>query len=406
MQAATRAASAVLISSLVISVAAAAAVGSRPIVRTRKVGLNPVAVAVDGLVGRAFILNRGRLSPTTGNPTGPGSVTVLDISTGAVLGTVRVGIDPNSIAVDERTQRVFVVSGGRYAPTGVHSGTGTVTTLDARSGRVVATTVVGVSPSAIADDEVAGRVVVANSGTPPTPGSVSVLEASRGRLLKNVRAGVYPAAVAVDSPAGFAFVANLVSNTIIALDLRRERVRRVIRLGTSPGTLARLVVDPRTDRIFALSFPRRLAGGPAPTTGYIHIVDATVGQVLRVVPVANPTSVALDSHTGRVLVTSDTTPTGRLTALNAKSGATVWSRRVGRNPTALAVDAPAGRVVVLNQESDTVSILSPGSGQFHCVISVGKQGKNPTSLAVDSSSHQVIVVNPAGNSVTILTHIC
>jgi hypothetical protein len=45
-------------------------------------------------------------------PTGMGSVTELDGRSGAILRTIPVGVDPVALALDERTPRVFVITGG------------------------------------------------------------------------------------------------------------------------------------------------------------------------------------------------------------------------------------------------------------------------------------------------------
>jgi len=76
-----------------------------------------VAVASD--VGKGFI-----------SASDPGSVTIFDLKTLAVLAKVRVGDDPNGIIYDPHTQRVF--SADRKSKR--------MTAIDAKSGKIVATT--------------------------------------------------------------------------------------------------------------------------------------------------------------------------------------------------------------------------------------------------------------------------
>jgi DNA-binding beta-propeller fold protein YncE len=77
-----------------------------------------VAVARD--VGRGFI-----------SASDPGSVTIFDLKTLAVIEKVRVGDDPNGIIYDPKVQRVFSADRGSRR----------MTAIDARTGKVVATTV-------------------------------------------------------------------------------------------------------------------------------------------------------------------------------------------------------------------------------------------------------------------------
>ena len=79
-------------------------------------GLHGVAVARD--VGRGFI-----------SATDPGSVTIFDLKTLAVIDKVRVGDDPNGIIYDPRTKRVFSADRGSKR----------VTAIDAATGRIAAT---------------------------------------------------------------------------------------------------------------------------------------------------------------------------------------------------------------------------------------------------------------------------
>jgi DNA-binding beta-propeller fold protein YncE len=81
-------------------------------------GLHGVVVARD--VGRGFI-----------SASDPGSVTIFDLQTLAVIEKVRVGDDPNGIIYDPRTRRVFSADRGSKR----------MTAIDAATGKIVATSV-------------------------------------------------------------------------------------------------------------------------------------------------------------------------------------------------------------------------------------------------------------------------
>jgi DNA-binding beta-propeller fold protein YncE len=80
--------------------------------------MHGVAVARD--VGRGFI-----------SATDPGSVTIFDLKTLAVIEKVRVGDDPNGIIYDPTTHRVFSADRGSRR----------MTAIDAKTGKIVGTTV-------------------------------------------------------------------------------------------------------------------------------------------------------------------------------------------------------------------------------------------------------------------------
>jgi DNA-binding beta-propeller fold protein YncE len=81
-------------------------------------GLHGVAMARE--LGRGFI-----------SATDPGSVTIFDLRTLAVLEKVRVGDDPNGIIYDAKTQRVFSADRGSKR----------MTAIDAITGKIAATSV-------------------------------------------------------------------------------------------------------------------------------------------------------------------------------------------------------------------------------------------------------------------------
>ncbi len=192
-----------------------------------KVGIRPVSVGVDALTGRAFVTNNG-----------DDTVTILDARSGTVLRAIKVGPNPARVVVDERTGRVFVVhgrGGPRYAS---HSSlalfasinTSGTTMLDARSGAVLGSVAVGGSPVDdvgyvdainVAVDQRRGRVFVINQTATAAlnnavHGSVSVLDATTGRLLRTIPVGRHPISLAVDEATARLFVVNTNSGCVSA----------------------------------------------------------------------------------------------------------------------------------------------------------------------------------------------
>ena len=95
----TRAVAAVVGLVVLASLVALRHVEARPVLRTVAVGAWPVALAVDAQAGHIFVVNHS-------TRTTPGSVSMLDAGTGAILRTAPLAGD--SVAVDGRAGRVFV----------------------------------------------------------------------------------------------------------------------------------------------------------------------------------------------------------------------------------------------------------------------------------------------------------
>lgn len=170
------------------------------VVRTVAVGAVPVAVALDTENDHAFVTDRS-----------DNTVSVLDARSGAVLKTVAVGQSPTSVAVDTRTARVFVVN----------AGDGTVSVLDAGTGARLHTVTVGrdrvqgvstaANPVDIVVDTRHGWIFILNGSSlthAPTRGSVSVLNATSGKVRRTIPVGLFPQGEALDEASDRLFIVN------------------------------------------------------------------------------------------------------------------------------------------------------------------------------------------------------
>jgi len=189
---------------------------------------------------------------STGNG-GGGVVTTLDARSGRVLRVVPIAGNPSPPLLLPRTQRVMLAT-----LTGL-------TVLDARSGRLVRT-VPTIPPglrALVTDDQ--ARVLAAVDGTGR---AVTLCDPSSGRPLRTLQIGDTVGTLAVDARHGHLLVVTAAPfdttrqaftgpALLRVLDLRSGRA-----LGTYPlgvGFHAQLVLDPRADRLAAL-----LDGGSGP----------------------------------------------------------------------------------------------------------------------------------------------
>src|SRR5438132_14037951 len=100
---------------------------------TIAVGSNPNGVAVNPLTNRIYVANSD-----------DNTVSVIDGSTNTVIATILVGSHPVGVGVNPLTDRVFV------ADNGLGIGPGTVSVIDATTNSVIATIPVDQNPFAVA----------------------------------------------------------------------------------------------------------------------------------------------------------------------------------------------------------------------------------------------------------------
>lgn len=183
---------------------------------TDPVARTPHVIAVAARAGHVFVGGSGAFLCANGDPyickTVGSGISMLDARSGRLLHTTLLPLDPQAAAVDEQTGRVFVLS----APTGATAATrqASLVMLDAATGRIIHTIAVDRNATALAVDARARRVFVATVGAtdvaenPIGVGSVSVLDERSGAVLRTVPVGVNPFAMAVDSRAHRILVLN------------------------------------------------------------------------------------------------------------------------------------------------------------------------------------------------------
>jgi DNA-binding beta-propeller fold protein YncE len=283
---------------------------------------------------------------------------MLDARSGRILRTVVVYRDPSGAAptavvglvVDEQTDRAFVAG---YLP---GSGfRGIVTMLDATSGRLLGTVRIGTHPAALVVDRRAGRVFVASSG------GIGVLDARRGVLLRTLAPSAPPVAMAVDERRARLFIGTAVpapgmglpigTAHVSVLDASRGTVITTVPLSVSASALA---VDEASGNALVGTMGGVDSQGHG-MAGRVHVLDGRRGAVLRTVVVGqSPVVMAVDGRHGRIVVgTRDTTaetpaPAGRVFVLDARSGRILHTLLRNAGPVALAMDERAGRAVVVS----------------------------------------------------------
>jgi len=325
----------------------------------------------------------GRVSFIISTPPTPPQAWVVDATTGMfdqMLGAGRAY--PRALCADPSDGRLFLAI---LAPS---TSEGYVQVRDARTGRLLRVAPIG-GPTLdvhMAVDEQHSRLVVANAGMyygpRPTDGSVSILDARTGRRQRQFRVPGMVTAVGVDSRAGHVLVTSDATPqssghtwTISTFAMVTGRLLRRVFVPLELGA-QRMAVDEHTDRAFVLGTGYR---------GAVYTIDTRTGRPIHTVRFGvMPSDIAVDAAAGRVFValpgpmvkrsayatTSSRTGVGTdawmpagpgsIQALDARTGRPMGRAiGVGVAPVALALDQRRRRVLVLNAGSrDTYTILS------------------------------------------------
>jgi len=163
---------------------------------------------------------------------GGNNVAVIDADTLSLL-TVPVGIEPCAIAVNARTNLIYVAN----------SGTSNVSILNGND-LSVASLPTGPLPSAVAVNEQSGRAYVANSGN----GTVTTIDGSTYTTFA-VNVGTGPGAMTIDPALNKIYVANSQQANITVIDGTNHSTSTVS-TGQGPSAIA---VNPITNEVIVVS---------------------------------------------------------------------------------------------------------------------------------------------------------
>ncbi len=385
----------------------------------------PYAIAVDQTTARAFVLTMASPDPTMG---GAGSVSVLDAATGDVLGATAVGLNPRSITLDERAGRVFVLNAGPPNASRDFRGPGSVSVLDATTGALVATVPLPVSPTSLMLAVQAGRVFVY---TPVATGrkgalyvldattgallrttymhmnpwvqidqrtgrvyvtnepyrdlvtrknvrsSISVLDAATGRLVRSLPFGPQDQLLAVNSQAGRLFVYTPDPSRLRVLDAATGALLRTIRLGTGFG--GGLALDAATNHVFVVT-----VGNYLNPRARVSVLNATTGQLLRTLANLPPGGLTINTDVRRAFVSGQED----VSVLDTATATVVRIVHLGEYPGQPLVDRASNRVFIANSKQDVIQVLDLTTG---ALVDVAPVGHSPHGMAVDERTGRLFV---------------
>ena len=316
------------------------------------VGTSPLSVAVDSATDMVYVANSDSFI------TRPGTVSVIDGSesiggkpnTGKVIATVDVGKDPWGIAVDPKTDMVYVSN----------RGSNTVSVIDGHIEKVVATVGVGLQPVGVGVVPATDTIYVANGGNGKAPGSVSVIDGHTNKAVGHVAVGYSPFGIGVNTSSNTVYVGNQggagpstnYAGTITAI--RGTNGIATVNIGGSPSGIA---VDSSTNTVYAAISSQDAASTVAVINSANKLVAQIAvqnqfGQGVTFDPGLHAVFVG-DSSSGQVPGTA-----GTLTVINTKTNGEVAEISVGGNPWGVSVDSNTSRVYLANDTSPgTVAML-------------------------------------------------
>ena len=290
---------------------------------TLPVGSSPKGVLYDATRNQVYVANYGSQS-----------VSVLDASTGQVIGTIPTHEYAWQLAYDPVNERLYVAN----------DFTNRLTVIDTRTDSVVGSLYAGCAFTVgVVFDPLNGLLYIECD----LDSEVAVANPATGHVFKHIAVpdGTGNAGIAIDPSNGNLFVANYFGDTVTVISGATNRVVDLVTVGPQPdGTL----YDPLSGLVYVT-----LLG-----SSVVSLIDPATDRTIGTIGVGS-------APDGSVLLTADhlvavaNTGSDSVTLLNAETGATVETLPVGPAPTGLAYDPAARLIFVADTAASTVLELGP-----------------------------------------------
>lgn len=395
---------------------------------TIPVGDTPQRIAVDPVLGRAYVTNYG-LDGFAGQGVAGSSVSVIDTSTDTVVDTIPGLSNPRGLAVDPTTHLVYVVnywsqvmsvidptqSPATIAQTGYLESRPWAVDVDPTTHRAYATALFGGSlstvsgtatldtlygfggPTQVTVDPDTKRAYVANSG------NISVVDISNDAavITGSLAAGAQPSDVAIDPGTGLFYVTNEGDNTVSVIDKTSNAILATVSVGNRPTAVE---VDAVTHRAYVVNSDNTLSV-IAPfasqditftsvpptnaTVGGSYLVTATGGGSDKPVVFSTTSSACTVSsggqvdflHAGQCVIAADQAGDSAYTAAPTAT----QQLAVALNATTTTLSLPTGGLVFGQAGIATATVSGTHDGSVQFTVD-GTPVGSPRALASDGTA--------------------
>jgi len=300
-----------------------------------------------------------------------------------VTATVPIGPRPVAVAVERNTHHVYVAD----------VDLGAVVVYDGTRGAISGSINVGGQPSSLALDNVGHRLFVGNRDV--VGPAVSVVDTTTGHTQSFLPAGLRVRGLVFDegiSPAGRLYVGDPAGNDVMVVDGGTGQVTGHIPLGGPPVAIA---LNPTNGEVAVA------VQGPAPVLALIDPSSQTMSAAPIPIQEGQPVQVAVDSNTGKFFVARGGANPALLVL---RPGSTMFDNAIPIAPdvTGLAIDPRTSRIYLSHGAADLAEVIDGTSGNPLALVPIG-DAPNHAAVDIDSTPTQVYMVDTVGGVLSILT---
>lgn len=280
--------------------------------------------------GFAYIVNAGS-----------DNVSVINTANNAIVTTIPVGSNPNSVCVDPNYNEVYVVN----------NSSNTVSVISTVTNMVTATIPVGPTPWSVTVSPDGSLAYVADGGD----NDVEVIDATTNKIVKKIPAGTNPNALAISPDGNFLYVNN--SNSVAVINASTGTLVTSIPVGSAPQAI---LITPDGSTVYEANF----------ASDNVYAISTATNTVKAIIPVGSNPGGGSMSPDGSVVYIANLS-SNNVSVINTITNTITTTIPVGSNPWGVSVRPDGSQIYVANAGSNSISVINPATNALIATIPAG-----------------------------------
>ncbi|GIF00489.1 hypothetical protein Ari01nite_79530 [Paractinoplanes rishiriensis] len=299
---------------------------------------------------------------------------VRSLARPTVAGTIRVGAEPEGVAVSPDGRTLYVANQGSKI----------LSVVDARTRKVSSSVTLRNTPRFVTVSRDGKLVYVSMYEADKSGSGVAVLDVGTRKVSKHLATGPQPFALAVGP------------DNRLWVPIHSHAKLEIFTAGEQHAAGA--VAVPENPHAVAFSGDLKRAFTANHESNAVAVIDMRTDRTLRSVPVSrSPHSIAVSPDGRRVLVAGyEADAADLIDALTLKR---TGPFRVGSKPQSVAFSTDGAHGYVVNEGGNSVTVLDGRTGKVTATVKVGR---SPRTIAMSPDGRSAYVTNGADNTVSIL----